>query len=239
MTGTIAIPSDYYGKVSTIESGNNPNAQNPSSSASGLFQFLNKTFTNLGYPLSSKNDPATQMAAMSAVTQSNAQSLVNNGLAVTDENLYTDHFFGPATGASVLQASDATPIASIVGNTVVDSNPSLASMTVGQYKDSIAAKFSSNAVVDGATKLLGILAGGTPATSAPVATQQTTSDANSSTAGDGTLLGYIKSLLSFHTAARASAVVIGILFIALAVAAFVLTSSDTGKALVSKIKVAV
>jgi hypothetical protein len=52
---------DSLDRLVNSESGWNPNAQNPHSTAYGLFQFLNATWAGTGYMKSS--NPATQIAA--------------------------------------------------------------------------------------------------------------------------------------------------------------------------------
>ena len=58
------IDSELFLRIAICESGLKTNAQNPRSTASGLFQFLNSTFFNYAkayeLPIDDKNDPEVQ-----------------------------------------------------------------------------------------------------------------------------------------------------------------------------------
>ena len=123
---SITIPNEYYNIVANIESGGNPNAVSSTSSASGLYGFINSTANALG---------GSGQQAMEALTQQNAQALVSNGLDVTSQNLYTLHFLGQSQGLNVLNASSNTPLSQLVSSAAQIANPQLQGMTVGQFTD--------------------------------------------------------------------------------------------------------
>lgn len=58
------ISPELFLRIAKCESGLKPDATNPKSTASGLFQFLNSTFFNYaqayGLPIDDKNDPEIQ-----------------------------------------------------------------------------------------------------------------------------------------------------------------------------------
>ena len=59
------IKPELLRKIAKCESNFNPVAQNPRSTASGIFQFINSTFINqanaYGLPVGNKNDPNVQI----------------------------------------------------------------------------------------------------------------------------------------------------------------------------------
>jgi hypothetical protein len=105
-----AQPSNLLDKISMAESSGNPNAQSPTSSASGLYQFTDDTWNsvvdkfgkNYGITRAMKNDPQAQATMMNYLLQDNARILQNKGIQPTDENLYFAHFMGaPAASKAI------------------------------------------------------------------------------------------------------------------------------------------
>lgn len=125
------LPEGYLPRVAQIESSNNPNAQNPNSSAGGLFQFIDSTARNYG--LTNKFDPAaaTDAAARLAVDNKNVltQAL---GREPTAGELYLAHQQG-AGGASKLLANPNARAVDIVGERAVALNGGNANMTAGEF----------------------------------------------------------------------------------------------------------
>lgn len=132
---TISIDPNYYNIVASIESGGNPNAGSSTSSAGGLFGFLTSTTNALG---------GNGQAAMSSLTQQNAQALVANGLDVTTQNLYTLHFLGQGQGLGALTAPSSAPLSAVVDPSAIASNPQLKGLTVGQFSSYIAGVTGGN-----------------------------------------------------------------------------------------------
>lgn len=92
------------------ESGDNPNAKNPNSSASGLYQFTNKTWNDMvmrygkqtGINIGDKNNPQAQATMASLLAKDNIVSLQKTlGRMPTKPELYMAHVLG-AHGASKL-----------------------------------------------------------------------------------------------------------------------------------------
>lgn len=112
MSNNAIMPAtnDLMGQIKKAESGGNPNAKNPLSSASGLYQFTDSTWKSAvdkwgrraGIKYSDKANPQAQEAMMSALTQDNARILQNKGIEPSDGNLYFAHFMGaPAASKAI------------------------------------------------------------------------------------------------------------------------------------------
>lgn len=139
-------------QIITIESGGNPTAQSGSSSAGGLGGFIDSTWlatVRKAAPelagesdaqiLARKKDAtpegiAFQRRMVEAHIAENTASLQANGIEPTSGNLYAAHFLGSGGANTVLKAPDATPIANLVSQSVMDANPFLKGMTVGDFK---------------------------------------------------------------------------------------------------------
>lgn len=137
----------YLDAVKAAESGGNPNARNPNSTAGGLYQFTQGTWydmirkrPDLGLTPDGRFDPQQQERAMRAFTDQNAGVLTNAGIPINPANLYAAHFLGAGGARSVLAQPDNVPMPVAVGPEVVKANPFLANMTVGDFKNWTAKK---------------------------------------------------------------------------------------------------
>lgn len=99
----------YKGKTRSAESSGNDQADNPRSTAYGRYQFTDGTWTDLGFDLSKKGDPALQEQAMDKLTGQNFGALQKAGFKTTDGNLYLAHFLG-AQGAIDALANPNAPV---------------------------------------------------------------------------------------------------------------------------------
>lgn len=123
-----------------VESGGNPNATNPRSSAAGLGQFIDSTWLNMlakhrpdltGSPqelLALKSNPELSRAMTEAYAADNGAILSGAGLPVTPANTYLAHFAGPQGAVKVLSADPNAPVESILGSKAVEANPFLRGM---------------------------------------------------------------------------------------------------------------
>jgi hypothetical protein len=124
------------------ESGGDPTASNPTSSASGLGQFIDSTWLSTirahrpdlaGQPdadlLALKSDPQLSREMTGAYASDNQAILSKAGVPVTDGNTYLAHFAGPGGAVKVLQADPNASVGDILGPGVVKANPFLAGMT--------------------------------------------------------------------------------------------------------------
>jgi len=126
-----------------VESGGNPNATNPSSSASGLGQFIDSTWLNTiksARPdlaqgksdadlLALKTDPQLSREMTEAYANQNQAILSKAGVPVTPGSTYLAHFAGPQGAIKILQADPDAPIGGILGQAAVKANPFMANMT--------------------------------------------------------------------------------------------------------------
>jgi hypothetical protein len=134
--GQSSAPSgSYAANTYGAESGNNPNARNPNSTAGGLAQFTDPTWADLAqrHPElkltpGGQYDPQQVARALPVFTQENASALQSAGIQPTDPNLRVAHLLGAqgATGflTSMAQNPNA-PAASMVGPAAVKANQSL------------------------------------------------------------------------------------------------------------------
>lgn len=131
-----SAPADSYAATTFAkESGNNPNAKNPNSTAGGIAQFTDGTWADLAqrHPElkltpGGQYDTAQVSRAFPVYTQENATALQGSGIQPTDANLRIAHLLGAqgATGflTSMAQNPNA-PAASMVGPAAVKANQSL------------------------------------------------------------------------------------------------------------------
>jgi hypothetical protein len=142
-------------QIFSVESGGNPAAKNPGSSAAGPGQFIDSTWLAMLSKhrpdiagsreelLALKNDPliaarpenvalARDMTA--AYAGDNAGILSKSGLPVTPGTQYLAHFAGPQGAVGILNADPTTPAGAILGDRVVKANPFLANMTAADLK---------------------------------------------------------------------------------------------------------
>ncbi len=107
------LPQGYLQRTAQIESGGNPNAQNPNSSAGGMFQFIDSTAKQYG--LENKFDPMASADAAARLARDNLGYLKHAlGREPSAGELYLAHQQG-AGGAAKLLAAGNAPAASVVG----------------------------------------------------------------------------------------------------------------------------
>lgn len=140
---TTTIPDDYWPMLSKIESADRPYIQAPSSSASGLYQFIRSTWIGEGGTWGPTLRPAfgglkpsveEQLARAKTFTAKNAAHLKRNGIPINKASLYAAHFFGPIVAAQVISADVNARADLIAGEGATNANPSiLKGKTVGQF----------------------------------------------------------------------------------------------------------
>lgn len=131
------------------ESGGKANAQNPVSSAGGLFQIINPTWDaairKMGLPVAQSDAERNQQkylpdlntAVMRTINTDAAKALDSQGLPVTVQTLQAAHRLGPGGAAQAIRAAMSDPDAPLVGNGLsadaTKGNGDIARLTVGQF----------------------------------------------------------------------------------------------------------
>lgn len=135
-------------RIIGVESGGNPNAKNPKSSATGAGQFINSTWLSMvrkyrpdvaegkssGEILAMRSDGDLSREMTGRYAQENAEFLKNQGIATTDANVYLAHFLGPRGASQVLKADPGASVASVVGQDVVNANSFLAGKNIADLR---------------------------------------------------------------------------------------------------------
>jgi hypothetical protein len=135
---TAASPSDaaILNAIIGVESGGNPTAQNPNSSARGLGQFIASTWLDMirrhrpdlargrtdSQLLSLRDDPNLNAEMALRYMQENRAALKAQGLPSGPGEIYLSHFLGPGGAQAILRAPLNAPIASIIGRQAVEAN---------------------------------------------------------------------------------------------------------------------
>jgi len=119
-----------------VESGGNPYAKNPRSSATGAGQFISSTWLdmiNRHRPdlaqgrsreeiLQMRNDPNLSRDMTRAYADQNSAFLRSKGYEATPANTYLSHFAGPS-GASAILANPGATVEALLGPEAVRANP--------------------------------------------------------------------------------------------------------------------
>lgn len=137
------IPDDYWPLLAQIESGGRPYIKAPTSSASGLYQFIRSTWIGEGGQWGSdpsqafgglKPTEAEQLQRAKTFTEKNAAVLRAKGIPINKASLYAAHFFGAGMAAKVIGAEVDARTDLIAGEAATKANPSiLQGKTVGQF----------------------------------------------------------------------------------------------------------
>ena len=125
------VDPDNLIRIAQIESSLNPNAQNPSSSAGGLFQFIDSTARDYG--LRNKYDPYESSDAGARIYRDNAKGLARAlGHEPTVGEVYLAHQQGLHGALKLLTHPDARAV-DIVGAKAVRDNGGTADMTAAEF----------------------------------------------------------------------------------------------------------
>jgi hypothetical protein len=118
-------------RVAQLESSMDPRAQNPNSSAGGLFQFIDRTARQYG--LQDRNDPVQASDAAARLMSDNQRFLTSRlGRPPTPAELYLAHQQG-AGGAAALLSNPNAPASQVVGPDAVRLNGGHDGMTAGEF----------------------------------------------------------------------------------------------------------
>ncbi|WP_337739627.1 transglycosylase SLT domain-containing protein [Agrobacterium vitis] len=128
-------------QIASVESGFDPNAKNPNSSAGGLFQFIDGTAKQYG--LADRFDPAQAADAAARLAKDNSAALKSAlGRDPTAGELYLAHQQG-AQGAIKLLSNPSARAADVVGGEAVSLNGGADGMTAGDFAAKWTSKFGS------------------------------------------------------------------------------------------------
>lgn len=128
-------------RIISVESGGDPNAKNPNSTATGPGQFIEDTWLAMLAKhrpditgsrddlLALRTNENLAKAMTDAYGADNAGILRGAGLPVTPGTTYLAHFAGPKGAVGLLNADPTAPAGSILGAAAVKANPFLANMT--------------------------------------------------------------------------------------------------------------
>lgn len=119
------IPYDYVRKTAQIESGGDPNAQNPNSSAGGLFQFTDSTAKEYGLSKEDKFNPEKSTKAFLKFTKDNKDYLEKElGREVSGSELYLAHQQGRYGAIKILKNPDKSAVETLGKDQVVNNGGS-------------------------------------------------------------------------------------------------------------------
>lgn len=125
------VPVETMRIIAQLESGGNPSAKNPSSSAGGLFQFIDNTASQYG--LQNRFDAGASADAAARLARDNAAYLSKAlGRDLTAGDYYLAHQQG-AGGASKLLSNPNAKAVDIVGADAVRLNGGQPDMTAGEF----------------------------------------------------------------------------------------------------------
>lgn len=134
-------------KIAEIESGFNPRAKNPNSSAGGLFQFIDGTARDYG--LADRFDAGQASDAAARLLKDNAASLRKAlGRDPTAGELYLAHQQGAGGAAKLLRNPNARAV-DVVGRDAVRLNGGREDMSAQEFANKWIAKASGAATVSG------------------------------------------------------------------------------------------
>ena len=137
LEGRFNLPDGYLARTAEIESDSNPNAQNPNSTAGGLFQFVDGTAAEYG--LTNKFDPlesSIAAARLAANNQIRLEQLI--GRRPTSAELYLAHQQGADGAAKLINMAKTQPTdlaTSLVGIDEVTLNGGNEKTTVSEFVD--------------------------------------------------------------------------------------------------------
>lgn len=131
--------NSYMERVVGAESNGRTDAKNPLSTATGLGQFIEKTWLGLfkeRFPeraagmsrdeiLARRTDRGDSVELIRVLTEQNSRLLEKAGLATTDRNLYLAHFAGAQGAVDLLRADRSASAASVLGADAARANPTV------------------------------------------------------------------------------------------------------------------
>jgi len=166
LEGGTAGVDRFVDQIVGVESGGNPNAKNPNSSATGLGQFISSTWLDMVKRyrpdlhgsmsreeiLAMRRDPDMSREMTRRYAEENAGKISAAGLPTTAGNIYLGHFLGPGGAIAVLQSAPDRPVSEVLPSGVISANRSiLAGKTAGQVRAWAARKMGGTSSATGPT----------------------------------------------------------------------------------------
>lgn len=145
--------TDYYTTLAQVESSGDPNAEAESSSASGLYQFIESTWKGLveemgvNYTLDDRFDPEKSRKVVEYFTNQNARYLRQKlGREPNEAELYIAHFGGMGTAGKLADLSADSDIREMFSDSAIKANKAVFEKNkienVKQFYDWAASKFN-------------------------------------------------------------------------------------------------
>jgi tape measure domain-containing protein len=134
-----ALGGSLVDRIIGVESGGNPSARNPNSSATGLGQFIESTWLRMFKQYFPDRASGLTDAAILALRENaelsrtmtelylreNAEQLRRAGIAITDANLYLAHFLGPGGAIDLIGSPRGTVANDVLSEGAINSNQSI------------------------------------------------------------------------------------------------------------------
>ncbi len=140
------ITDEYYKKLGQVESGNDPLAENPKSSAKGRYQFIDSTAKQYGldkYQFGTKEYAQAEEAAARKLTQDNYDYLKSKlNREPTAGELYLAHQQGAAGAEKILSGDETANAIDVLGRDQVINNGGNENMTLAEFKQKWTSKFN-------------------------------------------------------------------------------------------------
>lgn len=146
--------ANFFTTLARAESGGDPNARNPRSTATGTHQFIDATWRQFAQEnpslfqgmspeqvMAARTDPVMSLRAAQWYAQRNTRDLSAQGLPVSPATLGLAHGFGAAGAATLLRADPNAPAESVLPPDVMAANPNLRGQTVGQIVQTFQQRF--------------------------------------------------------------------------------------------------
>ena len=143
------LPPELLQRIAGVESGGKAGAKNPNSSAEGLFQFIDSTWTSMGGKPEEKKDPVKNAEFGAKFVRQNAEALTKSlGRNPTYGEIYAAHMFGSGVAPMLAEANPTERIEQGLARfespervkLILQQNPQLRGQTVGQVLSSFEKK---------------------------------------------------------------------------------------------------
>ena len=143
------LPTALLSNIAQAESGGKANAQNPRSSAGGVFQFIDDTWKQLGGTPEGKGNPEENIDLGAKYTRQNSEYLKDQlGRNPSYAEVYAAHHFGPGVVKMLKNANPQEPVESGLAQfnspaaveRIIQQNPYLKGKTVGDLLASLETK---------------------------------------------------------------------------------------------------